>query len=215
MNHHEPRDGDTASSFEKEFWEEHWQQRYDPAADAAFTGESPYLVEAVGAVPPSTALDAGCGTGAEAVWLARQGWRVTGVDISQAALASAVNRETQASVVSKIHWIEADLTSWQPDGRFDLVVTQYAHAAMPQLDLYARISKWVAPGGTLLIVGHLPGDDGGHSHERPRVHATATPAEISAILPAEEWDLEVASEGDRHVGSSRLHDAVVRARRKS
>jgi hypothetical protein len=51
-----------------------------------------------------------------------------------------------------VHWVEADLSTWQPDARYDLVTTHYAHPAMPQLD-------WDAPAGTLLIVDHLHNQD--------------------------------------------------------
>jgi hypothetical protein len=52
------------------------------------------------------------------------------------------------------------------------VTTHYAHPAMPQLDFYDRIASWVAPGGTLFIVGHLQhhgqhaaaGHGHGHGH---------------------------------------------------
>ena len=40
-------------------------------------------------LPVGTALDAGCGTGADAVWLARQGWAVTAIDISPTAVGQA------------------------------------------------------------------------------------------------------------------------------
>ena len=53
-----------------------------------------------------------------------------------------------------MEWVEADLGVWDPGTRFDLVTTHYAHPAMPQLDFYERIAGWVAPGGTLLVVGH-------------------------------------------------------------
>ena len=71
----------------------------DPAAewdamyaerDAVWSGEpNPHLVAEVAALTPGTALDVGCGEGADAVWLARQGWAVTAVDVSQVALERA------------------------------------------------------------------------------------------------------------------------------
>ena len=54
-----------------------------------------------------------------------------------------------------MQWVQADLSTWNPDARYDLVTTHYAHPAMPQLEFYDRIASWVAPGGTLLIAGHL------------------------------------------------------------
>jgi hypothetical protein len=69
-------------------------------------------------------------------------------------------------VAEQVRWVEADLTAWSPDTQYDLVTTHYAHPAMPQLAFYKRISAWVAPGGTLLIVGHLNAHDH-HDQHRP------------------------------------------------
>jgi SAM-dependent methyltransferase len=140
--------------FDKDYWQTHWQE-----AGERETGwddiQNPYLVRETRSLPPGTALDAGCGEGAEALWLAAAGWQVTAADISSAALALAGSRATPDGAANRVKWVEADLSSWAPDTEFDLVTTHYAHPAMPQLAFYQRISDWVAPGGTLLIVGHL------------------------------------------------------------
>lgn len=201
-------------SFEKEYWEDHWEQN-DGHSRGAAPAANPYLWREVGHLAPGTALDAGCGTGAEAIALAAHGWRVIGADISSTALAVAAERASQASVSQLITWVETDLTTWQPKGAFDLVVTSYAHAAMPQLAFYERVARWVRPGGTLLIVGHLPAEGAHHSHGHPPVEATATSAAITVILPAASWVIESAYESARDAGTGQLHDVVVRARRRS
>src|SRR5687768_12306669 len=116
---------------------------------------NPHLIAEVSDLAPGTALDAGCGAGAEALWLAARGWQVTAADIATAALARAAERAAAGGVAGRVQWVEADLSTWRPDARYDLVTTHYAHPAMPQLDFYHRIASWVAPAGTLLIVGHL------------------------------------------------------------
>ena len=209
------RDEKTTHSFEKEYWEDHWDQNEGASHGSTPNAANPYLAREVGSLTPGTAFDAGCGTGAEAIDLAARGWRVTAVDISSTALALAAQRAAQASVSHKITWVEADLTTWQPEDAFDLVVTNYAHAAMPQLAFYRRIASWVAPGGTLLIVGHLPAEGAQHSHGHPPAEATATSTAITAELPAASWIIETAFEGARDVGAGQLHDVVVRARRRS
>jgi SAM-dependent methyltransferase len=48
-----------------------------------------WVVEVCAGLPPGRALDLACGEGRNALWLARQGWRVTGVDFSRVALERA------------------------------------------------------------------------------------------------------------------------------
>ncbi|WP_410598998.1 class I SAM-dependent methyltransferase [Amycolatopsis sp. lyj-90] len=189
--------------FDKEYWEEHWQR------DGAGSPPNPHLVREVGELAPGTALDAGCGEGAEAIWLASRGWEVTAADISSAVLARAAERGTP----ERLRWVEADLSTWDPGMRFDLVTTHYAHPAMPQLEFYDRVAEWVAPGGTLLIVGHLH-THGGHGHHPP-AEASATAAAITARLDEAAWEVVTAEEGQRILPGrdAPLHDVVVRATR--
>jgi len=116
-----------------------------------------------------------------------------------------------------VHWVRADLSTWEPDLRYDLVTTHYAHPAMPQLEFYRRISSWVAPGGTLLVVGHAHGHH--HEDDQPPAEASATAAAITALLDPDEWNVETAVELDRTTPGPRgrtasLHDVIVRAARK-
>ncbi len=218
-------------SFDKDYWETHWREAVLSRADAQIA-PNPYLPAELDGLVPGTALEAGCGEGAEAIWLAAAGWQVTAVDISGAALAHAAQRaDSGGAFADRLRWVEADLGSWQPDGRFDLVTTHYAHPAMPQLAFYQRISEWVAPGGTLLIVGHLhtadaSEDDHGHRHghqdrgtHRP-VEATVTAAEVTAVLDRARWDIATAREPERGIGDEvgpavHLRDVVVRANRRN
>jgi SAM-dependent methyltransferase len=213
--------------FDKDYWEHHWQERHGGGS----MGESPanpYLLRELGAVVPGTALDAGCGAGAEALWLSAHGWRVTAADISSEALGRAADREAAERPADPITWVRADLTTWEPDTTFDLVTTHYAHPSMPQAAFYERVASWVAPGGTLLIVGHLQthGHGGPHGHDhgpdrghRPPDEATVTAATITALLDPHVWDVVTAEETQRMLGGgdghgTPLHDVVVRATRR-
>jgi SAM-dependent methyltransferase len=168
--------------FDKDYWDEHWEQRPHHAP-----GAHPYLGREISGLKPGTALDAGCGAGAEAVWLATQGWQVTAADIAPEALARAAERAAGAGLAGRVRFVEADLTAWAPATRFDLVTTHYAHPAMAQLDFYERIGAWVAPGGTLLIVGHLHAPDAaGHGHHPPGGHGHQPPAGHTHQPPAGE-----------------------------
>lgn len=204
--------------FDRAYWERHWA----PGATAAAARRlpvNPYLPTETESLRVGDALDAGCGTGAEALWLAERGWRVTGADISAAALATATERAEARGQSADVDWVEADLTTWEPGRTWDLVVTHYAHAAIGQLAFYERIAGWVAPGGTLLIVGHLHGQHGGHEHgsEHPD-EATATGAGIAELFAGPQWRIDADYEADRIVeaGGRRvpLHDVVVRVHRR-
>lgn len=183
-------------TFEKDYWESHWQNADGESAP------NPYVVAAAETLTPGTALDAGCGAGSEAIWLASRGWEVTAADISSAALALAAERAARASLA--ISWVEADLTSWQPERTFDLVTTSYAHPAMPQLDFYERVSRWVSPSGTLVIVAH--------AHDAP-AETTVTVQDVTARLDPAMWRLDRAEEVARDLNNRPLRDIVVRASR--
>jgi SAM-dependent methyltransferase len=66
------------------------------------------LVEGADALPAGRALDIGCGTGTQAVHLARAGWSVTGIDVVEKPLGKARRRATAAGVA--VDWIRADVT---------------------------------------------------------------------------------------------------------
>ncbi|KQR63575.1 SAM-dependent methyltransferase [Arthrobacter sp. Leaf337] len=209
----------TAHTFGKGYWERRWEQAHDAAPGGLGAGgPNPYLAQEAGGLAPGRALDAGCGTGAEALWLASHGWEVTGADISAAALAQAAESAAKQSVRNGVTWVEADLTSWKPESRFDVVTTHYAHPAMPQLAFYQRIADWVAPGGTLLIVGHRHDHAATGHGSHPPAEATVTLADITGGLDPAMWSIDsarvetrTASGGGGH--GAPLHDVVVRATR--
>jgi SAM-dependent methyltransferase len=213
-------------AFDSEYWDQIWHG--DRAAAMATSQTNPHLMREVGDLAPGTALEAGCGAGAEAIWLATRGWQVTAADIAAAALAHAVERAAAVGVAGRVQWVQADLSTWEPGAQYDLVSTHYAHPAIPQLEFYDRLASWVAPAGTLLIVGHLhhaaaEGDGHGHAHEHggdgPPASASATAAAITARLDSAGWRVVTAQESQRtlsgHDGHEvTLHDVVVRANRR-
>lgn len=218
----------TEHGFDQPYWEQHWQQAHPGAGG----DPNPHLVREAGALPPGTALDAGCGEGAEALWLAAQGWTVTAADVSAQALARAAARAEGVETPGSVEWVRADLTTWSPAARFDLVTTHYAHPTTTQTEFYERLAGWVAPGGTLLIVGHRHTPDGGHGqhgrahgHGQPHGHAQRPPAEasatlagVTALLDPAGWEIVTAEERSRAVptpdGGRTLDDVVVRATRR-
>ena len=218
-------------TFDKPYWDDHWRKTSDGATGRREVPPNPHLLHEVGGLVPGRALEAGCGEGAEAVWLAQAGWQVTAVDIADEVLTSAAARGTALGLGDRIRWVQADLSSWEPPETFDLVTTHYAHAAIPQLALYDRLSGWVSPGGSLLVVGHLHGDHGAdhghgaheghgaHDDQQPPAEATVTAASITERLDPTAWTVVTADEHTRTVeapdgSQSTWYDVVVRAVRR-
>ena len=150
------------------------------------------LTDRPAAATPGTALDLGCGDGADAIWLARQGWTVTGVDISSAALGNAAAAAQRAGVADRTSWLRADLGSGFPEGSWDLVTATYLHSPveLPREDVLRRAASAVAPGGTLLVIGH----QGPPSWEAdPPDLEFPTPASVLAALDVAGWTVERAA----------------------
>lgn len=131
----------------QQMWEERYAQR-----EAVWSGKvNPWLVEVAGPLSPGTALDLACGEGGDAIWLAEQGWQVTGVDFAAAGLARAAKAAEATGVA--VDWVQADLSQWQPTETFDLVTMHFLHGPRELREAALR-SAWAATGGTLLVVSH-------------------------------------------------------------
>lgn len=207
------------STYTKEHFDEaFWEERYGGHQGVEHVRLNPVLEVEAADLEPGAALDAGCGLGAGAIWLATRGWRVSAMDISATALDRARERAelAGAEVASRIEWTHADLTTRRLDSdHFDLVCALYVHTAESHDAQVGRLAAAVAPGGTLLIVGHGPSDPG---HGSPQVRFTAE--QIAAILDPGEWDVAVAETRDRTVAGHNgdqvtLSDAVVRAHKRA
>jgi SAM-dependent methyltransferase len=210
---------DDAVHFTREFWDD----RYS-SADRLWSGQpNPQLVAQTTGLTPGEALDAGCGEGADAIWLASRGWTVTAVDVSTVALERATSHAAAQGdqIAGRISWQHEDLLSWEPGSqRFDLVSAQFMHLPSPALEsMHARLAAAVRPGGTLLIVGHHP-DDLHVNVGRPAQLATFAPVEeLAAALDPGDWDVMIASAIGRPATDLdgqpvTLTDAVLRATRR-
>src|SRR3981189_964785 len=116
----------TTPSYDRDFWEHVWSRTLRERADDV--GRRPpnaHLTAEATGLRPGLALDAGCGHGADTLWLAAHGWQVTAVDFSAAALAhgQSMAEAAGADVAERIDWIESDLATWKAEpGHYDLVV---------------------------------------------------------------------------------------------
>jgi SAM-dependent methyltransferase len=202
--------------------EEFWDERYR-SQTALWSGEpNVHLVSEAADLTPGTALDAGSGEGADAIWLAERGWLVTAVDFSGVALQRAADHARQRGddVATRIGWVQEDLTRWVPGpDRYDLVTAQYLHlSSATRPALLRRLAAAVAPGGTLLVVGHHPSDLQTTIPRPQDPDRYFTGGEIAAALEPGQWDIitdaapgrAATDPGGRSVV---IHDTVVRAER--
>jgi SAM-dependent methyltransferase len=203
------------------FTREYWDERYR-TADHLWSGNpNPLLVATAKELKPGQALDVGCGEGADAVWLARQGWTVTGVDVSTVALARAAEgaRAAGPEIADRITWQPADVLTWEPPAdSFDLVSAQYIHLPGPGLAaLHRRLAAAVRPGGTLLIVGHHRSDLETTMRRPNRPELMFTAEELAATFEATGWHI-VADAPEREAKDPEgrpvmIRDALLRATR--
>jgi SAM-dependent methyltransferase len=196
--------------------EEEWDEWYAGSQRVWSGRPNGALVAEVDGLRPGRALDVGCGEGADAVWLAAQGWDVTALDVSAVALDRARSAAGQAGVT--VTWLHAGLVDSPVTGdRFDLVSVHYpALRRTPGHDAERALLATVAPGGILLAVFHAdlegegaaahgldPDDYVGHDH-------------LAALLD-DGWRVETDARRPRNIqggsGADHVEDLVLKARR--
>jgi len=195
---------------------EAWNRRY-AGSELVWTAQpNRFLVAEASGLRPGRALDLACGEGRNAVWLAEQGWQVTGVDFSEVALDKA--RDLAAARGVEAEWEQADLLAYQPAPRaFDLVLVFYLQLPAAQRRTIVRAAAdAVAPGATLLLVAH-DRSNLEHGHGGPQQPAVLyTAGEVVADLDGSGLEIERAERVERPVqtpdGERIALDALVRAR---
>jgi SAM-dependent methyltransferase len=191
---------------------EDWNRRHGEGGLLFGAEPNRFLVAEVEGLAPGRALDVACGSGRNAVWLAARGWQVTGVDFSDVALEQARGLAAERGV--DVEWVEADVLEWQPpEGVFDLAAVLYLQvSAGERRAALARAATALAPGGTLLVVGHhsdnLEHGSGGPKDPRVLYSAEDVAADLDGL------EIEKAEAVLRPVQGERdAIDVLVRARR--
>jgi SAM-dependent methyltransferase len=218
--HGHGQDGHEEVKFTQEFWDD----RYSSAGRLWSGKPNAQLVEQASGLEPGEALDAGCGEGGDAVWLAGQGWAVTAVDVSAVAIERGARaaEAVGADVAGRIRWQREDLLTWAPEpGRYGLVSAQYMHLP-PELfgDFFARMAAAVRPGGTLLVVGHHPDDLHANVGRTGAPDRFVLAEQLAAGLDPAAWDVVVARAFDREARDLdgqpvNVRDTVLRAVRRA
>jgi methyl halide transferase len=105
-------------------------------------------------ISAGTALELGCGTGTNAIWLARQGFTVTAVDVSAVALTGARLRAQEAGVT--VDFRHLDLTETVTDlGPFDFVFDRGCYHCVRKINVQAlleNLARFTRPGSRCLVL---------------------------------------------------------------
>jgi SAM-dependent methyltransferase len=196
-----------------------WNARYSEREGARWSGRpnGRFLVEVAG-LAPGRALDVGCGEGADAIWLAQNGWLVTAIDISKVAVSRAKAAAELAGAA--VEWICGDaLQQSFPAASFDLVSMQYP--ALPkaagEVALRALLDT-VRPGGLLLAVYHdLDDEHREHMKSRGVDPADYVDADDLDQLLGDDFSVElhaVEPRIDPPPDNPHISDVILRARRR-
>jgi SAM-dependent methyltransferase len=167
-----------------------WRDAYEEEPDGVMVGDHILDAELEG-LQRGRALDLGCGSGANALKLAGQGWLVVGVDWADNAIELA--RQSAKARAVDATFLVGDITEWIPPGKFDLVISTYA---LPGGDLSRRAlataATALAPGGTLIVAewDRSMSDVWGFGEDD-----LMTPDQIADLLPG----LEVERAEVRHI----------------
>jgi SAM-dependent methyltransferase len=192
---------------------EDWDRRYAEVENLWSAKPNRFLVAEVKDLEPGRALDLACGEGQNAIWLASRGWRVDGVDYSGVAIAKAQRRAGRERV--DVDFAEHDLLEYEPEpAAYDLVLLLYLHlTAAERRIVLERARRALAPGGTLLLLGHDLANlsDGVGGPSDPTI--LFTPDDIASELAG--LEIEKAERVLRDVADADRPaiDALVRARR--
>lgn len=198
-----------------------WDARYS-TSDRLWSGHvNDALAEVTRDLVPGRALDAGCGEGGDALWLAERGWEVTGTDVSPVALSRAAAYAQEVGLADRTRWEQHDLLTWAPEpGSFHLVLASFVHLPSgTRREVYAALAASVAPGGGFVVLAHHYSDVG--VVPRPDLpDLFFTPEELVADLDPEAWEVvmatvrpRVATHPEGHPVT--VHDTVLHARRRT
>jgi SAM-dependent methyltransferase len=213
-----PGDEHGAKRFTAAAQADEWNARYSEPIGALWSGRpNGRLVVEVAGLTPGRALDVGCGEGADAIWLARNGWTVTAIDVSEVAVGRA--RAAAELVGATVEWICGDaLRTAFPAGSFDLMSMQYS--ALPKAAGEAAMGALldtVRPGGLLLAVYHeLDDEHREHMKSRGFDPADYVDADDLGQLLDSDFTVERAVEPriDPPPDNPHIADIILRARRR-
>lgn len=176
-----------------------WDQRYVDSNTPWDSGTPSEVLTAFleeGLVKPGRALELGCGTGTNAIFLAQRGFEVTAVDLSAVAINKAKEKAKQAGC--NVNFVQADVTALPDVGApFPFVFDRGTYHVVRGINLEGlqkTLSQVVAPGGYYLVLVGNANEDAPPEQGPPRV----TSHDLCRELENEGFDLVSLQESVFH-----------------
>jgi len=192
-----------------------WNERYEAAAALYGAEANQFVAAELGDLTPRRVLDLACGQGRNSVWLATKGHQVTGIDLSDVAIAQAT--QLAANVGVDVDFRVGDVVSgWESDAEYDLIVLSYLQLP-PEMRtvVHAKAISALAPGGEIFLIAH---------HADNLEHGVGGPPMPEVLFTEDELAGDFASLDiernekvyrtvERDGAELTAHDIMVRARR--
>lgn len=180
-----------------------WDERYREASLLWKAGPNRWVEQHTADLPPGRALDLASGEGRNALWLAERGWQVTAVDFSAVGMdkARALAEGGSDTVAGRVHWVVADVLSYTPEAQFDLVLVVYLQLPENQRRAaFQHAAAALAPGGTLLVVGH---------HSDNLAHGVGGPPDPAVLYSESDVLADLEPRHDLSIKTAAMRERVV------
>lgn len=132
-----------------------WDDRYRSTELVWSTTPNRWVAEETATLTPGRALELACGEGRNSIFLAQQGWDVTGVDFSGEAIAKSRRLALAQQTPVTVDWRCADATEFAEPSSYDLAMLVYLQLPASQRRATIR-AAWqsLRSGGVLLVIAH-------------------------------------------------------------
>ena len=183
-----------------------WDERYSIIEYIYGKEPNDFLREHYKLLPKGTILSLAEGEGRNAVFLAKQGYRVIAIDSSSVGLEKASKLAKENKVA--IETVCADLAHYQLDkSGYEGIVSIFCHIPPEARKLlYAQLGDAIKPGGVLLLEAYTADQIGKGTGGPPTAELTNSLAEMNQYL--DEFDILHAKEFDREVVEGRFHSGI-------